>query len=249
MTNEELAKRAYKGEKEAVTLLYNQVSRILAGAAKLFYKRNSERCISAGVEECDLINESFFAMLDAVTAFNKSRSGYKFNTFLNYPLKNRFNALIGYRTEKGYNEPLNSYKSLEMPISQDDDELTLSDTIPDDKADFEDELLTDLTHSGMFKAVKEMLKDYPEEFEILKMKYINGMTHTEIGAKLSCEPQNILNTLKYTISILRKSYRKFYAFSDDDVICMSYSRSGQSYFNNSWNSSVEWAVNELMRSH
>ena len=41
--------------------------------------------------------EGYFAFLDAVQAYSPA-SGYRFTTYLHYPLQNRINALLGVRT-------------------------------------------------------------------------------------------------------------------------------------------------------
>lgn len=201
--------------------------------------------MSSGIEIDDLINESYFAMLDAVKAYNESRSEYKFNSFLSYPLKTRFNMLIGYRTKKRLNEPLNNCVSLDAPLSNDSEDITIGDTIIDDNAEFTESVLMRLTCKGVFGAVKETLKDNPKYFDVIYMKYAQNMTQGEIASKLNCSAANVHQIIYNAFRILRQRQNKSLSSYRDEIIGMSFSRGSFSRFANTLESSVEWAVIKL----
>ena len=133
MTNEEMALAIQQGGKSQIAPLWEQLYRLIGMHAGRCFWRLQDRCAAAGVTEEDLIQTGFFALLDAVRAYDPA-SGYKLTAFLRYPLQNRFNALLGLRTVKAQKDPLNGYESLDEPIGSEDADFTRSDVLPDENA-------------------------------------------------------------------------------------------------------------------
>jgi len=247
MTNEELAKCIYSGQNELLGMLYNQNSKLIYKLARNFYRRYSERLGRCGVEFDDVLSECFFVLPEAVKAYCESDSGYRFVTFLKYPLMNCFKTLLGVRTKAEQKEPLNSAVSLDSPIGNDMEDLTLGDTVADEKAEFEDDTLYNITLSGVFGAVKEALKDKPLLYDVIHMKYAQGMTQTQISEKLGCSG-NYVHTLIYqAMRKLRQPHAKIIQEYRDEIIGMSLHMGGLSHFKNTGTSSVEWAAEKLAR--
>ncbi|KAF5038659.1 RNA polymerase sigma factor RpoS [anaerobic digester metagenome] len=139
MTNEEMALAIQQGDKSLIAPLWEQLRRLIGMHAGRCFNRMQGRCAAAGVTEEDLIQTGFFAMLDAVRAYDPA-SGYKLTAFLRYPLQNRFNALLGLRTVRAQKDPLNGCDSLDEPLGGEGDDFTRSDVLPDENAQqpFED---------------------------------------------------------------------------------------------------------------
>ena len=116
-TNEELAVQAQAGDKGAISQLWNQTRGIIFMILARYYNRNPERFARCGVTMDDLEQEGFFAVLEAVEAFNPAK-GWKFTSWLNYPLQNHVNAILGTRSGQIKHIPLNECSSLDEPISQ-----------------------------------------------------------------------------------------------------------------------------------
>ena len=133
MTNEELAVQAQAGDKGAISQLWNQTRGIIFMILARYYNRNPERFTRCGVTMDDLEQEGFFAVLEAVEAFNPAK-GWKFTTWLNYPLQNHVNAVLGTRNGQAKHIPLNECSSLDEPISQESDDMTLGDSVEDQTA-------------------------------------------------------------------------------------------------------------------
>ena len=245
MSNEELARMIYKGDKDALLQLYGRTTGLICKYAKSYYNRHCERCRACGVELDDLISEGYFAMLDAVTEFCKSRSEYKFNTFLRYPLLTRFNALTGYRTRQGTKEPLNNCTSLDMPVSDDYEDITVADTIEDEAANFEDDTLLKLTYGGVFRAVREVLHSSPRYYEVLYMKYARGMSQRQIAEELNCGDSYVHQVLYNAMKILRRPGNKIITSYREEILGAAYHLGGLSRFKHTGESSVEWAVRKI----
>ena len=118
MTNEELVQRIRSGEREHIATLWQQNAGIIHNKAHSLHTRYYTRCVSCGVCLEDIIQVCFFALYDAIQAYDPG-SGYKFTSYMNYPLQNHFKALVGLRTAK--HDPLNQCGSLDTPMGEDND--------------------------------------------------------------------------------------------------------------------------------
>ena len=113
MTNEQLANQAQTGSRAALEELWGAVRPLLFSLAWKFYSRQGkERCSFHGVTLEDLQQEAFFALYDAVGAFDEGK-GYQFTTYLSRATENRFRACMGIR---GKRDPLNAADRLERPL-------------------------------------------------------------------------------------------------------------------------------------
>ena len=131
-TNEELAVQAQAGDKGAISQLWNQTRGIIFMILARCYNRNPDRFARCGVTMDDLEQEGFFAVQEAVEAF-KSRQRLD-ASWLNYPLQNHVNAVLGTRSGQVKHIPLNECSSLDEPISQESDDMTLGDSVEDQTA-------------------------------------------------------------------------------------------------------------------
>lgn len=72
-TNEELAVQAQAGDKAAISQLWNQTRGIIFMILARYYNRNPDQFARCGVTMDDLEQEGFFAVLEAVEAFNPAK--------------------------------------------------------------------------------------------------------------------------------------------------------------------------------
>lgn len=76
----------------------------------------------------------FIALMRAVDSFEPT-AGARFSTWY-YPIvKDEFQRATGRRTEKQRRDPLDAAVSLDVPITEDSDNITLGDSIPDPGAE------------------------------------------------------------------------------------------------------------------
>lgn len=96
MSNEDIAVLIQDGETELLPLLWDRLERLIKSKARRYYFSHEKRCRQAGAMLDDLYQEGYFALVDTVAAFEPYR-GLKLTTYLNYPIKNRYDKLIGIR--------------------------------------------------------------------------------------------------------------------------------------------------------
>lgn len=247
MTNEELAVLIQQGHKEYISELYSQVEKFIKSKANKFYREFAIKCSRCGVELDDLIQEGYFAMLDAVKGY-KPESGYKFLTYIDYPFLNRYNALTGNRTSKMKNEPLNNAKSLDEPIGAEDETLFLSDAIKDDnsEAPFE-EILEKGYHSALHNALEKGMEQLaPEQRTVIQCRYYEKRTLNDIGNITGHTREHVRQCEAKALRVFRKPKiaRTLIPFLYDEMESYSLRGTGIQSFRNTGMSSTERAADQ-----
>lgn len=93
----------------------------------------------AGVEESDLLQVAFIALMNTLTAWDADKG--EFLTLYGIKLKAAFTEACGQRTQRARCDPINGVcRSMDEPIGDEDSDLTLGDMISDEAAEaaFED---------------------------------------------------------------------------------------------------------------
>lgn len=93
----------------------------------------------AGVEERDLLQVAFIALMDMLTAWDADKG--EFLTLYGIKLKAAFTEACGQRTQRARCDPINGVcRSMDEPIRDEDSDLMLGDTLSDEAAEaaFED---------------------------------------------------------------------------------------------------------------
>lgn len=129
MSNEELVALIQGGERDKLVELWRQVRRMVLKEAVRWSAYRSN-----GVELEDLEQAGFIALMRAVDSFDPT-AGVKFSTWYYSIMKDEFQRATGRRTEKQRRAPLDAAFSLDAPITEDSDNLSLCDTIPDPAAE------------------------------------------------------------------------------------------------------------------
>ena len=131
MSNEELAVAIRAGERDKLMELWGQVRRLVHDMA---YKRLRATNGAGGVTLDDLMQAGFLGFLEAVRAYDPS-AGFRFTSYLTYPVKSAFSEAEGRRSEKQKRDPIFSAVSIDAPLDEGEGEpLTLADVIPDPQA-------------------------------------------------------------------------------------------------------------------
>lgn len=211
LTNEELALRAQAGDRESIGQLWEQVKPLTFQFAGRFFSRSLSSCSAHGVTLDDLQQECFLAVTDALKAYDPDR-GLKFNSYLNYPLKNHFNTLIGCRGNQRQ-EPLDTAASLDEPLQgTDDPDLTLMNALKDDSINIEESAEESDVQRIVRRAVNRLK---PFLRFLIERVYFQGCTlevlsqeTTSDRNKIRKDHQKALDELRKTEEI--KQLRQFY---------------------------------------
>lgn len=202
-TNEELVQMLQAGNTDALGPLWEQVHRLAYQCAFRFFNRQRAACASSGVELEDVQQESFFAVLDTARAFDPAK-GWKFTSWLQYPMKNRFNALIGFRGHTAP-RPLDSALSLDEPISEEDEGITLADALGDPAAADAFENAEQATYNDELHIAMQEALDTLESFQrdTITARYYDGMTPIQAATALQITAQDVRRTEKQAMQRLR----------------------------------------------
>jgi hypothetical protein len=130
LENESLAIKIKNGNESLLPELYSNVYLLICQQAN--NRINQAPKHMADLIQ-DLIQSGYFAVLDAVKAYDPA-TGYKFTTYLNYPLKNRFDECLGIRTKRGKNDAMHGVTSLDKELSSESD-ITLNDILLDPESE------------------------------------------------------------------------------------------------------------------
>ena len=128
MTNEELARQIQQGERGLILSLWEQVRRFALQQARRWAYLGR-----GGVTMEDLEQAAFLALLDALEGWKEEEG--QFLTWYGLRLKSVFAEATGQRTQRDRKDPLDRALSLEAPVGDEDDTLTLADVIPDPQAE------------------------------------------------------------------------------------------------------------------
>ena len=204
-TNEQLALACQAGDKQAIAQLWEQTKALICSWCYHYYERGRDRCAACGVELADLQQEGFLALLDAMQAFQPEQE-YKFTSYLNFPLKNRCNALLG---KRGAPRPLNECDSLEE-ITKDDKEdnplsrfykRTLDPNAQEAFEQAEDREYNRQLHEALQEAMDTLQEKHRD---ILQWRYYDGLTLQQCGERMQCTPEYIRQLSKQAIYRMRK---------------------------------------------
>lgn len=181
MSNEELVAVIQAGATERMGELWEQVAGLIKWKAKRIMTV-LEGCPGRGVEFEDLCQSGYLAMVAAVDTYDPAAGG-AFSTWLMYHLKNAFAEAAGYRTQKGRQEPLNNYLSLDTPLTDDADSDDLMDVVADPSGQRGLESAEEAMYmEQLHEALETALAEIPEKYaDVLRLRHYQDMTLTEVG--------------------------------------------------------------------
>ena len=171
MTTDKIAAAVQAGDSDILELWQ---------AVERFAKKQALRWCRAwegrgGIVFDDLMQASFLALLDALGSWKPD--GGSFIGLYAMKLKTAFAAVYGQRTERERRDALQSAISLETPLEDSNEELTVADTVPDPAAElaFDDVAAADMA-CRLHDALENALSTLPQEqADALRMKYFEGL--------------------------------------------------------------------------
>ena len=197
MTNEELVAAAQSGDKGAMLALWEQVEKLVRMWARRWSHAWGSH-IGATVE--DFAQAGYLGFDEAVKTFDPER-GVLFATWLTYPVKKEFAKLVGCRTVTddregcntlvGPNAALAGALSLDAPLGNALDDITLADALPD-PADPYAEVEHDIYGTQLRAALDMALNALPEEQRTtLERRYYGGQSLDAVAAEMGVVPSTV----------------------------------------------------------
>lgn len=234
MTNEEMALAIQQGDKSLIEPLWEQLWRLIGMHAGRCYHYRQGLCAAAGVTEEDLLQTGFFALLDAVRTYDPA-SGYKLTAFLRYPIQNRFNALLGRRTARARNDPLNGCDSLDELLGGEDADFTRSAVIPDEDAQqpFED-IVENEWRQQLRSVEEEAISEYLTESQAVAVRseFFEGLRLQPIADRLGVSYERARQIRQNGLQKLRTgdAFKKLGPFLCDEYGALGLRGTGLSAF-------------------
>lgn len=176
MSNEEYAAEIQRGRKEYLLPLWKQTERFIGMQAGRYMER-LDGC--RGIEEDDLKQAGFLALVDAAEQYNPE-GGASFVNYLSFYLHRYFVEAAGLRTARSAADPINSRISLDQPI-EDEDGATLGDLQQDPQnviEEAEERIQNDQLRDALEKALNKL---NPEDAEIVRQRFFENKTLKDIA--------------------------------------------------------------------
>ena len=233
MTNEELATKIKAGQRELIPQLWGQIE----GLCTLHADRVSRALPSTAVCDFDdLYQSGYFAMLKAIEYFDPDGE-YKFTTYFTNCLKTAMAKASGFWTLKQKKDPTRFAKSLDAPIS-DDDETTLGDITADSRDPIKD-LENEMYNEAARQAIGSLLGLLSEnEREVIERHFFAGERYTEIVKDMKITKQRV-NQLKD--AAFRKMRRKAFVVPEAKFF--------REYVEKNTDYSLHFGVSTFLRTH
>ena len=183
LSNEELAERIQRGERQYIATLWEQTNKLLYSYAFKYYTRLSDRFTCCGVTLEDLQQECFIILLNMVKAYDPAK-GCKLLTYAKYQFKTHLRSLLRIGGNLAEN-PLNSCGSLSEPVrGLEDEEITLADTLTDEAAELAYSEADELVYQHQLRlALNEAMSAAltPEQIRIIVERFYNNRTRADIS--------------------------------------------------------------------
>ncbi len=184
MSNEDLAIVIQSGDESKILELWDQVKRFV-------YREVNRYILLAGLNaqlKEDLRQAGFLAVYAAAYTFKQDCEA-SFLTWLKFYLKTEFRRALGASNDRQRNDPLHKASSLDIPVSEDEEE-TLYETIPG--PDVWTGVNESMWRREAHNAIQEVLDRLPaDQASVITKRYYQGMSKKEIAAEMGIHPEKV----------------------------------------------------------
>lgn len=202
MTIEECVIEIQNGKTELMPELWNRVRGLYWAKVREYYNRNKARCDRCGATAEDLMQQSFFAFLRSIEAY-EPLCELSFSAYINYPFLTEMQELTCRRTGKQKADALNMCDSLDREIDNDDgSSSTIGEFVEDPEALYFIELIDDLSAGQMIRAEVDRLRD-PLRIVITGF-FFDKKTLEQLGKLLGVSMQRAAQLKRDGLNELRK---------------------------------------------
>lgn len=181
-TAEELAIMIQDGDKSRIPELWERVRGIYAVKSLRWYSSHRALCARCGVDLDDIQQQSFFAFLQSIEAY-EPQCELSFNSYINFPFLNEMHELTCTRSSGQQHDALNNCTSLDKEVETEDGSGdTLGDFVPDPEAlDF----LELLDAQSVGEIIRREVQKLPDrESEVIAGVFFDGQTLAQLADRL-----------------------------------------------------------------
>lgn len=183
-TDEELVARCWTGDEVAVATLLDRYGPLVRRTARPYFL--------VGGDRDDVVQEGMIGLYKAVRDYDPAR-GVSFRAFAELCTTRQILTAVKTATRRKH-APLNSYVSLHLPGSCDDDgSRELLDRFPSGAADPADSVVSDQECTRLERACWGILSDL--EVEVLE-RYVDGASYSEIADELDRHVKSVDNAIQ-----------------------------------------------------
>jgi RNA polymerase sigma factor (sigma-70 family) len=206
VTNEKLcAIIAEPGGDEFIPVLWENVRLLCFNLAGKYYRKNTKRAAKCGVELADVRQECYFAFLAALESYNREPRTVMFNSFLDFPIRNKVYSLIGIRNGRHSKKPLNNSFSLNA-FSTDDESDSFINIIPDESAALPfEEIDYQSECDNIIKVVRNAVEKLEErQRDIIQLRFFEEKDLRSIGKRLNVSFERVRQLESKALDTLRQ---------------------------------------------
>lgn len=184
LTDEQLVRIAQSGDDEALEAILSRYKNLVYSKSKPYFL--------AGADDDDIIQEGFIGLYKAVKDFDADRFPF-FKVFAGVCVTRHIITAVKAASRKKH-QPLNSYVSLDKNTYDDDSDTTLLDVMAFNELQDPEAILIDRERvDGMEYKINKVLSKL--ETEVL-VCYLEGMSYSEIAAKLGKDTKAVDNAIQ-----------------------------------------------------
>ena len=157
-----------------------------------------------GIEHDDLINAGYFAMLQAVKAFDPNRNEVSFIGLLSFYLRKHFSSVFALQSAAQKNDAIHISVSIDTPISEDED-ASLSELIPDAKNEIPFEQIVQRDYNAYLHCVLDTILDtLPTPYrEIIVLRYYENQDIPTVAATIGMSEKEARAAEKKALRLMR----------------------------------------------
>lgn len=202
MTNEILVQRIAAGEDDLIEELWTQVSAFVRQQASRFYFAYHDRCQGMLIDQDDLIQVGYFALIKSIEKYQPER-GTKFLTAFGYYLKTQFFTLAKMHYTGWRKNTVNACSHLEDRLGS-ENETRLADIIADDDdelAAIEEEMYQAAVQQVVTKALNDLTQ---RQLEVITSIYYEGETFEDTAKRYNISKGAVSSIRRASFQKLRR---------------------------------------------
>lgn len=202
MSIEELVAAIQAGDQSLMEDLWGTIVNLIKWKAKRVITSMELLTDTKRIEFEDLVQSGYFALVKALETYKPECGG--FTSWFLYYLQTAFAETSGFRTKQGRMQ--NRADSLDRPVRNDEDNISLGDCIPDYRAMAVLEQVEEVEYRRQLReALEAALESVPEVYsQVIHLRFMENQTLAEASAAIGVTAEQIRQMERKGLRILRQ---------------------------------------------